>query len=83
MDINDIYGLDEVMINVIDLRHISAEQFAQLGMKQVAYVKPIVVNGSARVAIHAADGTRMAIAEGLDVAVAAIIQHEMEPTQLH
>ena len=83
MDINDICGLDEAMPNLIDLRHISAEQFAQLGMKQIAYLKPIVVNGSARFAIHAADGTRIAIAEGLDVAIAAIVQHEMEPAQLH
>jgi len=82
MDINDICGLDEAMPNLIDLRHISAEQFAQLGMKQIAYVKPIVVSGSARFAIHAADGTRMAIAKGLDVAIAAIVQHEMEPAQL-
>jgi hypothetical protein len=77
MDINDICVLDEA------LRHISAEQFAHLGMKQIAYVKPIVVNGSARFAIHAADGTPLAIAAGLDVAIAAIIQHEMEPAQLH
>jgi hypothetical protein len=83
MDIDDIHGLDDAMPNVIDLRHISAEQFAQLGMKQIAYLKPIVVNGSARFAIHAADGTRIAIAEGLDVAIAAIVQHEMEPAQLH
>ena len=83
MDIDDIHGLDDAMPNVIDLRHISAEQFAQLGMKQIAYLKPIVVNGSARFAIHAADGTRIAIAEGLDVAIAAIVQHEMEPARLH
>jgi hypothetical protein len=83
MDIDDICGLDEATPNLIDLRHISAEQLAQLGMKQIAYVKPIVVNGSVRFAIHAADGTRMAITEGLDVGIAAIVQHEIEPAQLH
>jgi hypothetical protein len=83
MDINDICGLDEARLSVIDLRHISAKQLAQLGMKQIAYVKPVVVNGAACFAIHAADGTPLAIARGLDVAIAAIVQHEMQPAQLH
>jgi hypothetical protein len=52
-------------------------------MQQIAYVKPVVVNGSAAFAIHAADGTPMAIAGGLEVAVAAIVQHEMVPAQVH
>ena len=34
-------------------------------------------------AIHAADGTPMAVAGGLDVAVAAILQHEMVAAQVH
>jgi hypothetical protein len=66
-----------------DIRHISAEQLAQLGMQQIAYVKPVMVNGTAAFAIHAADGTPMAIAAGLDVALAAIAQHEMIPAQVH
>ena len=68
---------------VMDIRHISTEQLAQLGMQQIAYVKPVVVNGAAAYAIHAADGTPMAIAGELDVAVAAIVQHEMVPAQVH
>lgn len=68
---------------VVDIRHISTQQLAQLGMQQIAYVKQVTVNGSAAFAIHAADGTPMAIAGGLDVAVAAIVQHEMVPAQVH
>ena len=68
---------------IIDIRHISTEQLAQLGMQQIAYVKPVVVDGTAAFAIHAADGTPMAIAGGLEVAVAAIMQHEMMPAQVH
>ena len=71
------------MAVVFDIRHISTEQLAQLGMQQIAYVKPVVVNGTTAFAIHAADGTPMAIAGGLDVAVAAIVQHEMVPAQVH
>ena len=71
------------MAPVMDIRHISTEQLAQLGLQQIAYVKPVVVNGAAAFAIHAADGTPMAIAGGLDVAFAAIEQHEMIPAQVH
>jgi hypothetical protein len=71
------------MAVAVDIRHISTEQLAQLGLQQIAYVKPVVVNGTAAFAIHAADGTPMAIAGGLDVALAAIVQHEMVPAQVH
>jgi hypothetical protein len=50
---------------------------------QIAYVKPVVVNGAAGFAIHAADGTAMAIAGDRDVAVAAIHQHEMHALSVH
>jgi len=66
-----------------DIRHISTQELARLGMQQIAYVKPVVVNGAAAFAIHAADGTPMAIADGLEVAIAAIVQHEMVPAQVH
>ena len=85
MNTNSIWGPDapEAMANANDLRHMSAEQLAQLGIQQIAYVKPVVVNGSACFAIHAADGTPLAIARDLDVAIAAIVQHEMIPARLH
>lgn len=85
MNNNHIQQPDEAaaMPGAIDIRHISTEQLAQLGMQQIAYVKPVVVEGTAAFAIHAADGTPMAIAAGLDVAVAAIMQHEMVPAQVH
>jgi hypothetical protein len=85
MNANSIQQSNEsaAMAVVFDIRHISTEQLAQLGMQQIAYVKPVVVNGAACFEIHAADGTPMAIAGGLDVAVAAIEQHEMVPAQVH
>jgi hypothetical protein len=43
----------------------------------------VVVNGKQGFAIHAADGTPMAIAEGREVAFAAILQHEMVPALVH
>ena len=71
------------MAAIVDIRHISAAQLAQLGLQQIAYVKPIVANGAQCFAIHAADGTPMAIAGDRDVAIAAIVQHEMVPVPVH
>jgi hypothetical protein len=68
---------------IMDIRHISTAQLAQLGMQQIAYVKPVVLNGEQGFAIHAADGTPMAVAGNREVAIAAIMQHEMVPAQVH
>ena len=66
-----------------DIRHLSAEQLAQLGVSQIAYVKPVTVNGQHGFAIHAADGTQMALIGDREVAMAAILQHEMHPLSVH
>ena len=61
----------------IDIRHLTVEQLAGLGVSQIAYVKPVMMNGTRAFAIHAADGTPMAMADSSDIAIAAIHQHEM------
>lgn len=66
-----------------DIHHISADELQKLGVSRIAYVKPVMINGAAAFAIHAADGTPMAVAEDRDVALAAIVQHEMHPSLVH
>jgi hypothetical protein len=68
---------------VLDIRKLTTEQLASLGMSQIAYVKPVVVNGAVAYAIHAADGTPMALAGDRELAVAAILEHELLPTLVH
>ncbi len=67
----------------IDVRRMTAEQLMQLGMAQLAYVKPVMLNGQTAFAIHAADGSPMAMAADCDLAMAAIVQHEMQPAMVH
>lgn len=67
----------------MDIRHLSAEQLAKLGVSEIAYVRPVTVDGVKGFAIHAADGTPMAMAADRDVAVAAIIQHDMVAALVH
>jgi hypothetical protein len=66
-----------------DIRRLTVDQLAQLGMAQIAYVKPVVVNGTVGYAIHAANGVPMGLAEDRDVAIAAVLQHEMVPVPVH
>lgn len=65
-----------------DMRHLSEVQLASLGMAEIAYLKPVVVNGTPAFAIHAADGTAMALAADAEVAMAAIRQHGLEPVRV-
>jgi hypothetical protein len=66
-----------------DVRHLSEQQLAALGVSHIAYVKQVMVNGVQGFAIHAADGTPMAVAGNREVAIAAVVQHEMLPLSVH
>lgn len=68
---------------VFDLRTMTQDQLAQLGVPNLAYIKPVIMNGTAAFAIHAADGSPMAVATERDMAIAAVVQHEMLPALVH
>jgi hypothetical protein len=65
------------------LRNLSTRDFARLGVEDVAYLRPVVLNGAAAFSIHAADGTPIGAAPSAQLAAAAIRQHEMEPALVH
>ena len=73
----------EAVVETIDVHNLSTDQLMQLGMSQIAYVKPIMMNGALVFAIHAADGSPMAVAGDRELAVAAIQQHEMAAALVH
>ena len=68
---------------VLDIHHISAAQLASLGLEEIAFVKPVMTENGPAFAIHAADGTPMAIASNAQLAAAAIIQNDMVPSLVH
>jgi hypothetical protein len=74
---------ERVMTVIEKLRHISPQEFALLGMQNLAYVKPIVVNDEAVFGIFAADGTQVALMPDRAVAIATVRQHELEPVSVH
>ena len=69
--------------SVFDIHHISQAQLALLGMEEIAFVKPVMTDKGPAFAIHAADGTPIAIASDAILAQAAIIQHDMLPSLVH
>jgi hypothetical protein len=71
------------MTQIEKLRAISPQDFATLGMQGMAYVKRVVVNDAVAYAIFAADGTQVGLAPSRDIAVASLVQHELEPLSVH
>ncbi len=67
----------------LDVHAITPDQLQRLGLSQMAYVKPVFLNGATMFAIHGADGSPMALAEDRNLALAAIVQHEMIPALVH
>ncbi len=67
----------------IDVHAITPDQLQRLGVSQMAYVKAVFLNGTTMFAIHGADGSPMALAEDQNLALAAIVQHEMVPALVH
>ena len=76
-------ALAAVPTDELDIRKLSQMQLLQLGMEQMAYVKPVWMDGTTAFAIFAADGSPMAVAADCDMAVAAIMEHEMVPALVH
>ena len=65
------------------IAQISTQDLMILGLQEVAYVKPVVVDGQAVYAVHAADGREVAVMPSRDVALAAIRQNDLEPLSVH
>ena len=65
------------------LRHLSQADWARFGAEQIAYIRPVIIDGTHVVAIHSADGTQIGAAPDASLATAAILQHEMVPVLVH
>jgi hypothetical protein len=71
------------MQTIEQMRQMTTNDLAMLGMQDIAYVKPVLVDGTEGFAVHAADGTQMALIANRDLAFAVVRQNEMEPVSVH
>ena len=62
---------------------IPEEEFASLGIDDMAYVKLQNTIGKNMYSIHTADGSEVAVVEGREVAFATITQNELNPLSVH
>ena len=71
------------MNTVERIRQISVRDLAILGLQDMAYVKPVTHQDRTGFAIHAADGSSLAMAETREIAFATVRQNGLEPVSVH
>ncbi|MDD3183131.1 MAG: DUF1150 family protein [Alphaproteobacteria bacterium] len=62
---------------------ISTEELALFGIEDIAYIRPVHVNGRCVHVIHAADGTLLTAVMDRDLAFVTIRRHELSPQSVH
>ncbi|HPF78956.1 MAG TPA: DUF1150 family protein [Alphaproteobacteria bacterium] len=67
------------------LKELSIQDFLDVGLHQVAYIKRINTGGdlSDIYSIHAADGSQISVMDSYDTAVAAIRVNDLFPVTVH
>ena len=68
---------------IAGFRELSSQELGVLGLEDVAYVKHVVLDGTAGFAVHAADGTQMAVLPSRALDFAVVRQNDLEPVSVH
>ncbi len=71
------------MTGIERIVRLAAQDFRVLGLEHLAYVKQVTVDGQIAFAVHAADGTEIAVMAERAVAEAVVRQHDLEPLSVH
>ncbi len=71
------------MIDAHGHKALTQAEWQAFMVNQVAYIKPVTENGQHAFAVHAADGTQLAIIGDRDTAFAAVRSHDLEPVSVH
>ena len=65
------------------LRRLSTRDFKTMGMNQMAYIREVKVDGQLSFAVHAADGTQLAVNDSAELAMASVLNNDMYPVTVH
>jgi len=71
------------MMEVANYKPLTPAEWQASMLNQVAYIKPVNENGQTAFAVHAADGTPLAIIGDRATAFAAVRSHDLEPVSVH
>ena len=76
----DFFDQDEALELLKQLTH---QDFLDIGLHQVAYIKRIDDKESDSYAVHAADGSQITVMESYDMAMATIKVNDLYPVTVH
>jgi hypothetical protein len=71
------------MVSIEQIRKITTDDLLTLGMREVAYLKDMDVDGSTVVAIFAANGQQIALLPDRNAAISAAVENGLAPVTLH
>lgn len=71
------------MNNAEDVRRMSPRDLMALGVADLAYVRPVEIEGQSLFAVFTADGTQVAVLPSREAAVATILRHDLEVVSIH
>jgi hypothetical protein len=71
------------MSNIEQMRLMSPQELALFGLHDVAYIKRVIGKDQAGYAVHAADGTPIALLHDRALAFATVRLHDIEPVSVH
>ena len=75
--------MELTMTEVERIRALTPQDMLMLGIKDMAYVKDVEVDGETAVALFAANGQQIALMEDRQTAVAAAWQNGLSPMTVH
>ena len=65
------------------LKQLTPQDFQNLGLQQVAYIRPVEIENKPAYAVHAADGSRLLVTDSMNDAAIVIENNELEAITLH
>ena len=71
------------MNTIANIRHISPQDLAVLGLHSMSYLRHVTMDGTDGFGIFTADGTQVAFAPTRALAEAAVREYELEPVSVH
>ncbi len=65
------------------LLNLTPQDFLSFGMHDIAYIRPVVIEGKKAYAVHAANGIPLSVMEDMDRALGAVADNDLHATALH
>ena len=69
--------------STVSLRYLSQSDWLAFGLNEIAYLRPTIADGQPVYAIHAADGSQVALVASREVGIDVLRQHDLEAVPLH